>query len=157
VRPLFAFLLALSATACIDTDPTVFVDPSIEAPLATVTQGALGTNLNGSFKLKLHLGPRASGPSQVSLGSFALLDASQQKSIVSPLEVSTTAMLPVTVELDSDVFVDFTFDSGTTPLPPEAQTGLCDPAGVVLSGTIQDSLQNTSTPFASEVFKPTCM
>jgi len=161
VRSLFALCLAssfaLCLTACVNTDPTVFVDPAIEAPAATVSGGVLGTSLTGSFKLTLHLGPRATGPSQVSLGAFSILDAEQKGAIVASLPLQSSTTFPVTVELDSDVSVDLTFDTGSNTLPIDAQTALCDPAGVVIGGTIQDSLQNTATPVTSGVFKPTCM
>ena len=37
----------------------------------------------------------------------------------------------------------------------EDKTKLCDPAGIVVGGVIEDSLQDTSTPVFSAVFHPT--
>ena len=48
---------------------------SIETPALAVTSSALGTGAKGSFTLNLHLGARASGPSQVSTPTFQLKDA----------------------------------------------------------------------------------
>jgi hypothetical protein len=142
----------------LNTDPTVFVEPTLEKPEATVSGGALGTGIKGSFQLSLHLGPRATGSSQVKLGVCNVLDAEKKGEIVSALPVTTQTELPVSVELDSDVDLSFTFDSGTKPLPSEVLPALCDPAGVVLGGTIEDSLQDRATPFASAVFHPAgCM
>lgn len=152
-------LLAGLSAGCVNTDTAVFVDPTPSNPAATVTGGALGVSLKGSFDLKLHLGARASGPSKVTLGAFAIADATaQMNAIVASLPVATTTTFPVTVDLDSDVDVAFTFDTGTKPLSADLQPKLCDPAGVVLSGTIQDSLQDRATPFHSAVFHPAgCM
>jgi hypothetical protein len=147
--------LALLAAACVDTDAAVFVEPTVEGAEAKVAGGVLGVALTGSFHLKLHLGPRATGPSEVSLLSAKILDAQQKGEIIGALPVSSTTTFPVTVDLDSDVDVPFTFDTGKNPLPAELETALCDPAGVVLGGAIQDSLQTGSTAFASAVFHVT--
>jgi hypothetical protein len=54
--------------------------------------------------------------------------------------------------------VAFTFDTGAKPLPVDVKPKLCDPAGVVIGGAIQDSLQDHATTFASAVFHPAgCM
>jgi len=79
----FTFTIALAALALtagaggVDADAVVFVEPAISGPSAAVTGGALGTQLTGSFRLDLHLGPRASGASQVSIRSFEITDAAQ--------------------------------------------------------------------------------
>jgi len=156
--PLSGLLLFGPSLACVNTDAAVFVDPTLTQAEATVSGGTLGTSVKGSFQLSLHLGPRATGPSQVNPGTFSILDAEQKGSIVSPLPVVSTTTFPVTVELDSDVDVAFTFDTGAKPLPADVMPKLCDPAGVVLGGAIEDSLQNHATPFASAVFHPSgCM
>ncbi|MCC6556687.1 MAG: hypothetical protein IT372_27315 [Polyangiaceae bacterium] len=157
------FTIALAAAAltagagCIDTDAAVFVEPAISGPSAAVTGGTLGTQLTGGFRLELHLGPRASGASQVSIRSFEITDAAQTAAIVSPLEAVTATALPVTVETDSDVAVEFTFDTGADLLPAEARDPLCAAEGIRITGSIQDSLQDGATPVASAVFQATCM
>ena len=147
------------SAGCINTDAAVFVEPSIKkAPEVTVSAGVLGIGLTGSFQLSLHLGPRATSASKVSLGTAEIVDAGKKGAIVAPLPVAAPIELPVTVELDSDVDVPFTFDTGDKPLKSELLPELCDPMGVVLSGAIQDSLQDHVTPFASAVFRPAgCM
>ncbi len=53
----------------------------------------------------------------------------------------------------------FTFDLGKKLLPVEAKGTepgqLCDPAGLILGGTIEDSLRGGSTPFVSPIVVPT--
>lgn len=160
VRSLLLPLLALPLlTGCVSTDPTVFVEPTI--PSATVVLGgsALGVTASGDIDLKLHLGPRASGPSTVALRAFSILD-SEQKAAITALEIEKTSMeFPVTVDLDSDVDAKLTFDLGAKTLPVAAKGTakgqLCDPAGVIIGGTIQDSLLGGSTPFFSSILHPT--
>lgn len=159
----FLSLLLLVAApllaGCPNTDTAVFVDPSIDAPAMTVQSSPLGTGLTGSFTLGLHLGARASGPSMVSIGQFTIQDAQKKGDIVSPLALdSGTTQFPVTVEQDGDVNVALTFDTGTKLLPADVGPKLCDAAGVIITGTIEDSLQNTATPVESAVVKPAgCM
>ena len=150
--------LPLALTGCINTDAAVFVEPTIESPTATVAGGALGVTISGEFKLNLHLGPRASGPSEVSLGGFALLDADQKAEITSVQLGASAIQFPVTVEPDVDALATFPFDLGSKTLPATAKDqaagSLCDPRGVILRGTIQDSLLGGSTPFFSEIIHP---
>lgn len=163
VRFLALLVLAVFASAplagCINTDPTVFVAPTISAPAATVTSGVFGASImGGTFHLDLHLGARASGPSTVMLGEFSILDATMKTTIVSPLNAASTTTFPVTVPQGGDVNADFTFDTGTKPLPMADGTELCTPAGVVIGATFQDSLMaGMSTLADSPVFEPTCM
>jgi hypothetical protein len=161
VRPLILLpllLLSCLSIACINTDAAVFVEPRIEKPEAEVSGGTLGIGLKGSFQLSLHLGARATGSSEVTPGTTTIFDAEKKEAIVSALLVKTETPFPVVVEVDSDVDIPFTFDSGTKPLPNDVKLELCDPAGLVLGGAITDSLQNRATPFASAVFHPVgCM
>jgi hypothetical protein len=148
---LYVFCLS---SACVNTDAAVFVEPTVNKPEATVSTSALGVGLKGSFQLSLHLGPRATGSSQVTPESFTILDAGKKASIVSALPASTEVALPVAVELDSDVDIPFTFDTGAKPLESGTKAKLCDAAGIVLGGAIKDSLQDHATLFASAVFHP---
>ena len=156
LRPLFALPILLAA--CVNTDAAVFVEPTIESPTITVAGGALGLTISGNFTLKLHLGPRASGPSQVSLGAFSILDA-KQSAAITPLDIgSSSTQFPVTVDLDSDVSAGLPFTLGSKTLPSADKAKLCDAAGVVIGGTIQDSLLGGSTPFFSAIVHPAgCM
>jgi hypothetical protein len=151
-------LAALAVTGCVSTDPAVFVDPTIESPSAAVSGGALGATVTGAFTLTLHLGPRASGPSTVALGAFSILDAGKSAAITAVQLAPGTPSFPVTVDLDSDVTAKLSFDLGGKTLPTDAKTKLCDPAGVLIGGAIQDSLAGGSTPVFSAVLHPTgCM
>jgi hypothetical protein len=152
------FTLPILLAACVNTDAAVFVDPTIETPVATVAGGALGVTISGNFKLNLHLGPRATGPSTVTLGAFSILDAGQKAAITSIQIGSTSTQFPATVELDSDVTAAMPFDLGGKTLPADAKAKLCDAAGVIIGGTIQDSLLGGSTPFFSPIIHPAgCM
>jgi hypothetical protein len=159
VRPLLPVLaLPILLTACVNTDAAVFVEPTIESPTATVKGGALGVTVEGDFTLKLHLGPRASGPSKVTLGAFSILDAGQKAAITSVQIGATSTEFPVTVDLDSDVTAKLPFTLGSKTLPADAKAKLCDPAGVIIGGAIQDSLLGGSTPFFSAIVHPAgCM
>jgi hypothetical protein len=153
-------MIAAVLAGCINTDAAVFVEPTISSPAMTVMGSALGTGItSGSFHLDLHLGARASGPSTVSLVSFAILDAQMQQDIVDPLMATSSTPFPATVQPDSDVNADFTFNTGAALLPAAKGTALCASAGVVIRGTIQDSLMGaTPTTRYSPVFHPSgCM
>lgn len=151
-----ASLLALAPllTGCPNTDTAIFVDPTIETPAAEISSSALGTSVKGSFKLNLHLGARASGPSTVSMPTFAVQDAKRTVSATIPTDSGSTPF-PITVEPDSDVVVSVTFDTGTKLLDANLGTALCDPEGVIITGTIQDSLQQGGTTVESAVFPAT--
>jgi len=149
-----SMVLASLIVGCGDDDPAVFVEPSIGTPEATVGTLQLGTSLKGSFSLSLHLGSRASGPSDVGVGAFMIQNADQSETFVSPLEVSADRDLPVTVDPDSDQTIVFSFDTAADLLPAEISFALCNMEGVVISGAIQDSLQDGATPVVSAVFKP---
>jgi hypothetical protein len=151
-RPLLLLPLALLAAACVNTDAAVFVEPTVQGAEVAVAGGVLGVGVTGSFHLELHLGPRATGPSQVQLLSAKILDAQQKAEIIGALPVTKTVpAVPVTVALDSDVDVTVTFDTGTKPLDEKLKPDLCNAAGIVIGGQIQDSLQSPATPFASAV------
>lgn len=155
LRALAAGALAASLAGCVaDNEAIVFVSPSVEDPSVNVAAGALGTTLTGSYRLLLRLGPRASGPSQVTVQKFEIANADQSKSLVSTLEATADAMFPVTVDPDSDVSVLFTIDYGGSVLSATTADDLCGAGGLVIAGTIKDSLQDGATPVASSVFMP---
>jgi hypothetical protein len=149
--PLSAIGCLLVLTGC-DPDTAVFVDPSIGSPSATIQGGTLGASLTGSFTLELHLGPRASGASDVTVGAFDLLSADQTTTLVGPLPTVTDPASPIRVDVDSTVELAVTFDTGADPIPSDVGDAICAAGNVVVSGTIQDSLQNAPTPVASEAF-----
>ncbi len=158
-RTLVAPTLLLAALAaplagCPDDDAAVFVEASIASPAAGVGKETLGTVLGGSFELALHLGPRASGPSQVSPGAFAIQSADQTQTLVPTLAISSVPSFPVDVGIDSDVVVQVSFGTGDGLLPADSYDEICAAGELVISGAIQDSLQDASTTVVSSPFLP---
>ncbi len=142
-------------TGCIDTDAAIFVDPSIESASVSVTDGPLGAALSGGFDVVLHLGARASGPSETSFVSFAIKSSDESEVIVEGLPVKTSTALPVTVEAGGDdVVVSFDIDQEGDVIDSGLVGALCAGA-VVVSVVIDDSLATTSTPVVSEPFAVT--
>lgn len=146
--------LALSSAGCLGNDAVVFVEPTITDATLTVSSVVLGTDVKGSFRLHLLLGPRASGASQVSLQSFSLNSVATSMAIVDPLKTSTDTSFPVTVAVDSETSALLNVDLGGALLPETAYVELCDAAGLKIMGTIQDSLSSGATPVASDPIKP---
>ena len=147
--------LALTLVASCNLDAAVFVAPEIKEPALTVGKEALGTSLKGSLVLSLHLGARASGPSEVTVGTFSLKNADQTVVHVENLPFTASPASPIGVAEDSDSTVEITIDTGSGLLLPAAHDAICS-GQVVVSGVIQDSLATGSTPFASTPFTPTC-
>jgi len=144
--------IALSVAGCIDTDTAVFVDATIDNATLSAEQLPLGTALSGSFELTLHLGARASGPSEVGYLSFSIKSEAGDV-IVDNLPVEASQPAPVTVDPGgSDSVVTFTLDTGAE-LGTEVFDQIC--AGpIIISGVIEDSLATSSTPVESEPFSP---
>jgi hypothetical protein len=151
-----AFALSLAVLGgCVNTDPAIFVAPTLANPTAVVGSGVLGTALTGTFILELHLGARASGASTVTIGEFSLVESNQSTPIVSPLpNLSASPAFPVVVQPNSTASVDFTFGTGVNLLPAADEAMICNsPGGLVVSGVLQDSLQDTATPVYSQAFQ----
>jgi hypothetical protein len=157
VKHRLAFVVALfalsGATGCIDTDAAVFVEPSIEGPSADVAMSSLATALGGSFTLRLHLGARASGDSQVTVRQFSVSSADRSSEIVGALAVSQSPPSPVTVVRGGDdALVTVSFSADDNLLDTAAIGPLCDPAGIVIHGTLDDALLGATTPVSSDSF-----
>jgi hypothetical protein len=142
------------ATGCIDTDAAVFVDASISNPSATVSPETLGTTLAGRFDANLHLGPRASGPADVTLGTVSLLGADRTTTLVDVVAVATAPTFPVTVPVDGDVFVAVTFVEQDNLLEASAYGELCAAGSVVISAALDDALRGGTISVVSEPFAP---
>ena len=145
-------LVSLGAALGCDTSTAVFVAPSIETPALTVGKETLGTTLKGTFDLVLELASRASGPSDVTIGSFSLRNADGTQVVFEPIPFTLDRAQPIEVLEDSEVRVTITVDTGTTLLPKELSDALC--AGqVTIAGTIQDSLDPSgASPVTSQAF-----
>jgi hypothetical protein len=101
----------------------------------------------------LHLGGRASGDSQVTVKQFSVLTADQSSEIVGVLEVSQSPPSPITVVRGGDdAQVAVTFSQDDNLLDPSAIGPLCDPAGIVIRGNIDDGLLEATTPVVSDGF-----
>lgn len=156
LAPSLVSVLALLSAACVNTDAAVFVEAHLGSPSATVSALLLGTSVKGQVSLSLHLGPRASGDSSVTLGAFSVVSADQQKTLVASLPVKPNVTFPVTVRVDSDASALLTFDTGGALLPKALAAELC--AGQLrITGVIQDSLETAQTPVVTDPFSPTCM
>lgn len=140
--------------ACIDTDAAVFVEPTITKPSAEVAALLLGVSLSGSFELSLHLGPRASGESRVTLGSFSLQSADETVTVIEPLPITSPAEVNFMIQPDSTTALTLSFDTGTSLLASDVLAKLCAPGGVRVKGVVDDALKGGPTPVVSEPFTP---
>lgn len=136
---------------CVDLDTAVFVDATIDQPTITVAQEALGTAIEGSFLLTLHLGARASGESEVSYSSFSL-KTEDGTTVIESLPVSAAPASPVAVEPGgTDTVVQLTVDPGAMLLPADVHAQICAQP-VLISAVIDDSLATSATLVDSEPF-----
>jgi hypothetical protein len=147
-----AVACALCSTGCPNTDAAVFVEPTIEDANANLQVSALSAAIGGTFNLRLHLGPRATDTSEVDLQQFSVTSADRVQTILAPLQAVTTPRFPVPVGVDSDVVVAVAFDPTDNLLDTSAVAPLCDPAGIDITGTLDDSLRGASVPVASPPF-----
>jgi hypothetical protein len=147
---------ALSGAAgCIDTDAAVFVEATITNPNATLVEETLVSAIEGSLGLKLHLGPRASGPAQVGLGALSVTNAAGTATFVAPLEVVTSLPFPVTVGVDTDVDIAITFAAADNDFEPAVLDEICAAGAIVIGGALDDSLRGGPIQVASGAFLPT--
>jgi hypothetical protein len=144
-----AFSAVLSIAAC-NTDPAVFVDAEVVQPTLAVDPGVLGASVSGGFVLSLHLGARASGPSEVTLGALSVVDASGNV-VYEPLPATPSESSPITVEPDSTVEITFAVDSGAEPVSDAVLQALCA-GNVAIRVVLEDSLESGSSPIDSEPF-----
>jgi len=144
--------LGLLSSGCINTDPTVFVEGTISEATGTVESSTLSTGFSGSFQVNFHLGPRAADQSEVSLGSLSVANASQTATIVPVLEVTSSPTFPVTVLIDGDTVVDFSFAAEDNLLDTETEADLCAPEGIRIVGAFEGSLRGATITPASEPF-----
>ena len=140
----------MMASGCIDTDAAVFVDARIESPSATLQSATLASGLAGGFTLNLHLGPRASGPSEVSLGGFSMTGAAG--TAVDSLAVTTQPAFPVNVSADSDVAVQVSFDPNDNLIENADVPTVCAVQGLQLVAALDGSLRGGAFSVRSEPF-----
>jgi hypothetical protein len=116
--------------------------------------GQLGATLSGGFELKFELGPEASGPTTVTLGSFALQTATGS-ALFDPLTFDAgNTVFPLVVSQGGKRTVTFTLSS-TKLLTPDERDALC--AGPVqIVGSVMDSLSGGTDAVTSGPITPTC-
>lgn len=148
-----AALVALSASGCPNTDAAVFVDAEIPAGSVAIEPQTLGVALSGGFTLSLHLSARASGPSEVSYGSFSLMNADQSETLIASLPLSASVAAPVDVDPDTTVTVELSIDMGADLLDAALVDRICA-GSVVFSGVVDDSLRGGSTTAVSPPIVP---
>lgn len=143
-------VLTLAATAGCASDGVASLSGSVLDPSVSVTRSALAGDVSGGFDLVLELGDYASGPTQVSLGVFALERDGAE--LLSPLALSG-ATFPVTVAVGELKRIPLTFEATAELSDADA---LC--AGPVsLRGSVTDSLgKNRPTTLRSAEVTPSC-
>jgi hypothetical protein len=149
----FAWALPLCLVSCGDKS-AVSLTVDIEQAAVTAQSGLLGSTLGGGFQLEFALGPEASGPTTVTLGSFALQTASGSPLVDPVLVDSGATSFPLVVSKGAEQTVTFTLSS-TAQLTQADHDALC--AGqVVIVGSVMDSLKGGTDPVRSALITPTC-
>lgn len=148
-----ALALPLCLLSCGDKS-AISLTVTVEQASVSAQDGPLGTTLGGGFELKFELGPEASGPATVSLGSFAL-QTSAGAALVDPVKVEASgASFPLVVSKGSSQSVTFTLSSSKVLMPAE-RDALC--AGQVrLVGSVMDSLKGGTDSLTSNPITPSC-
>lgn len=147
-----AAIVCCAALGCINTDAAVFVEADLTEPQIEVRDSSLAVGLEGKATLKLHLGPRASGPSEVSLLGVSLLGENARSVLVESIAVRSEPSFPITVQLDDDRSAVLYIDGPNNVLSTDVKTTLCGAAAVVLQVVLDDGLRGatmiaTSGPF----------
>jgi hypothetical protein len=142
-------LFALALAGC-ETDGSATLAGSIAKPSLDVTRSDLAGDVTGGFELVFELGEYAGGPTQVSLGAFALERDGAE--VLSPLPLSG-GTFPVTVAVGETKRVPVTFD---VPAELSVADSLC--AGpVTIRGSVSDTLgKNRPTTLTSSAVTATC-
>jgi hypothetical protein len=124
---------------------------SLERPALDLNRSALGADATGGFELVLFLGEYAAGPTQVSLGAFAIERDGAE--LYSPLALDSSATFPVNVGVGETKRVSFTFAVSPDAVAAEA---LCD-GSLAFRGSVSDTLgKNRPTTLTSPEVTPTC-
>ncbi len=152
LSPVIAAIVGCAALGCINTDAAVFVEAELTKPQIEVLESSLAVGLEGQATLTLHLGPRASGPSEVSLLGVSLLAKNDQSVLVESIAVRSEPSFPITVQLDSDRSAVLHIDGPDNALPTDVKTTLCGAPAVVLQVVLDDGLRGATTIAVSGPF-----
>ncbi|MGC4094201.1 MAG: hypothetical protein QM756_41080 [Polyangiaceae bacterium] len=147
----FAILSAFLLPACGDKG-AIALSVEIREPSLNVESAALGTKLSGGFQLILSLGGEASGPTQVTPGTFALRNAAgtPAPSLAMTLDQSP----PIAVPVGSSKTVNATIDASKL-LDASAHDALCG-GNLWFSAALSDTLGGRVTDARSLEFLPVC-
>jgi hypothetical protein len=146
---------ALGGPGCADRS-IISLSAAIEAPSVEVTKGTLGSEVGGAFDLRMSLGSKASEATQVSLGSFAIVRASDSSGLVDPLAVTASGVtFPVTIAPGKTVVVPFQI-GGTGLLTIAQGDALCaEPVQII--GAVTDTLGGDhTTSLRTNSVTPSC-
>lgn len=138
-----------------DLDAAVFVEPTITSSSVMVTPSGLVTGLSGGLELELHLGSRASGPSDVTLQSVSLTNVDRSITVVDAVGALPDPPFPITVEVDSDQLVSLTVSSDENQLEAAAVDTLCGSGDLVYVVILDDALRGGTVTADSEPVTPT--
>ena len=137
-------LSCLACVGCINTDPAVFVDASIQNEKANIASSSLVTAFGGELNLRLHLSARASGSAEVSVTAFELLGADGTTQLHSPLSYDAGVVFPVTVAQDSTRNITVRFTAEDNQLPTAVADAVCPGGAVRFRAILEDSLRGGS-------------
>ena len=148
----FAATVSCAGLGCINTDAAVFVEAELTKPQIEVLESSLAVGLEGQATLTLHLGPRASGPSEVSLLGISLLAENAQSVLVESIAVRSEPSFPITLPLDSDRSAVLHIDGPDNSLSTNVKTTLCGASAVMLQVVLDDGLRGATTIATSGPF-----
>ena len=127
----------------------VSLSANVGSGVVHVENGTFGGSASGSFKLRLSLGPEASGPVKVTPQSFQLL--TQAKAVVADqLPITTDTSIPITIGKGENQDVDFAFTGATVDL------AVACPGPLTITGSLEDSTSSASYLVTSPLITPTC-
>jgi hypothetical protein len=143
-------LAVLSLSGC-GSEGVASLTGNLERPSLEVTRSAVGADAAGGFELVLFLGAYAEGPTQVSIGAFAIERDGTE--LYSPLSLDTATRFPVSVGVGETKRIPFTFE--VSPDPAEAEALCAGP--LAFRGSVSDTLgKNRPTTLVSGEVTPTC-
>ncbi len=153
LRTTTVFLASLAVVGC-DPDAAVFVEPTITSSSVSVTTSGLVTGLSGAIALNLHLGPRASGPGEVTLQAVSLTNADRSVTLVEAVGALPAPAFPVSVPVDADVGVALTVSADENMLAADAATALCGSGALVYVVVLDDTLRGGTVTAAGDPVDP---
>ena len=144
-------LLSLLLLAGCGDKAAVSLTATIESPVLSVQNGALGSSLDGSFNLHLVLGKEASGSHSIALGSFSVHGSGSTVIDPVPVDASPTTF-PITISPGDDKTIPIKL-SFADVLSQAQHDGLCPGPAQILGSVLEDGKANG---ISSGSVSPTC-